>query len=87
MAGRPVPLAPGEIERLMAEDGRHVPHTSSVPARRAFAAGETVRVLGGAFRDFEGVIEVIDELGAHLSIELLGRRLTLPVPLTGVEHA
>jgi transcription antitermination factor NusG len=87
MDGTPVPLATGAIERLMAEDGCHVPHRSSVPACRALAVGDLVRVLGGAFRDFEGVIEVIDELGAHLSVPLLGRRLRLPLPLTWVEHA
>jgi len=87
MAGQPVPLAPGEIERLMAEDGRHVPHTSSVPACRAFAAGDRVRVLGGAFRDFVGELDAIDGRGAHLSVLLLGRRLRLPLPLTWVEHA
>lgn len=84
MSGRPVALAPGEIERLKAEDGRSA---SATPTHKAFVAGQSVRVLGGAFRDYEGTIDAIDGDGAHITVQLLGRPASVPLPLNWLEAA
>jgi transcription antitermination factor NusG len=87
MAGEPVPLARGEIERLRAEDGLAVPHVSSVPVHRAFAAGDQVHVMAGAFRGFAATLDSIDEAGAHITVQLFGRPAEVPLPLTWLEAA
>lgn len=84
MSGRPVPLAPGEIDRLRAEDGQLA---GATPVHRAFVPGQRVRVLAGAFRDYEAEIGAIDEDGAHITVQLLGRPASVPLPLTWLEAA
>lgn len=80
MDGSPVPLAPGEIDRLRAEDGTAVPPVASVPLHRAFTAGQRVRVLAGPFLDFEVDIDAIDDGGADITVQVFGR----PTPLRGL---
>jgi transcription antitermination factor NusG len=87
IAGRPVPLADGEIARLMAEDGSAVPHVESVPTRRSIAVGQIVHILGGPFRGFVGDIEHISESGARMSVALFGRQTDLVLPLEWLEAA
>jgi transcription antitermination factor NusG len=87
MAGVPVPLAPGEIERLMADDGRPVPHDQSVPVHRAFVAGDQVRVMAGGWRDWVVRLDAIDEQGAHVALAILGRRAKAVLPLEWLEAA
>jgi transcription antitermination factor NusG len=87
MAGRPVALAPGEMARLRAEDGAIVPHAGSVPVHRAFALGQSVRVLAGPFRDHIAALDAIDERGAHITVQLFGRPAQVPLPLTWLEAA
>ena len=87
MGGCPVPLAPGEVERLMAEDGRTVIPAASVPLHRAFAAGQTVRVRAGAWRDWTVRLDAIDDDGAHFEVPLLGRRVRASAPLQWLEAA
>lgn len=86
MDGRPVPLAPGEMERLQAEDGTAV--VSGVPPlHRAFTAGQVVRVIGGAFADNTIRIEAIDEDGAHATIDIFGRPTTVRLQLNWLKAA
>jgi transcription antitermination factor NusG len=86
MQDRPVPLAPGEIERLRAEDGAAV--ASGVPSlHRAFAAGQAVRIVRGAFRDFTARIEVIDDSGARIEVQIFGRPTAVTLPLTWLKAA
>lgn len=86
MDGRPAPLAPGEMERLQAEDGAAV--VSSVPPlHRAFTAGQVVRVIGGAFIDNTIRIEAIDEDGASTTVQIFGRPTAVKLPLTWLEAA
>lgn len=86
MGGRPVPLAPGEMERLRAEDGAAV--VSGVPPLyRAFTAGQVVRVIGGAFADNTIRIEAIDEDGAHATIDIFGRPTTVRLQLNWLKAA
>lgn len=87
MAGEPVPLAPGEIERLRAEDGTTVSHEDSVPLHRAFAAGQSARLTAGAFRGFTAVLDAIDEDGAHMTVRIFGRPTPIVQPLTWLEAA
>lgn len=87
MSGRPIRLADGEIERLMADDGRPVPHRHSVPVHRAFMAGDQVRVRSGAWRDWVVHIDAIDDKGAHISVPLFGRQVETVLPLTWLEAA
>jgi transcription antitermination factor NusG len=81
LGGQPVPLAPGEMERLQAEDGAAV-ESRAAPLHRAFVAGQAVRVLGGPFQDFEVRIDAIDGAGAHLTVQIFGRPTAVKLPLT-----
>lgn len=83
----PIPLASGEIERLRRESRRSVAHVDSVPLHRAFEAGQSVRVVAGAFRDFYATLDAIDEAGAHITVQLFGRPTPVPLPLTWLEAA
>lgn len=86
MDGRPVPLAPGELERLQAEDGAAV--VSGVPPlHRAYVVGQEVRVAQGAFRDFTVRIDAIDDAGAHTTVQIFGRPTVVKLPLTWLEAA
>jgi transcription antitermination factor NusG len=87
MDGRPVPLAPGEIDRLRADDGALVPHAGSVPVHRAFTPGQSVRVLAGPFREFVAELDAIDRAGARITVQLFGRPTPVPLPLTWLEAA
>lgn len=87
MDGRPVPLAVGEIARLMTEDGEPVPHVTSVPVHRAFTAGQMVHVLAGAFCGFVARVDAIDARGAHTTVEIFGRPAEVVLPLTWLEVA
>lgn len=86
MGGTPLPLAPGEIERLMHESGKPVPHVASVPVHRALQSGQRVRVVAGPFRDFTAQV-AIDDSGARITVQLFGRPTEIPVPLTWLEAA
>jgi transcription antitermination factor NusG len=87
MNGEPVPLAPGEIDRIMAEDGTPVLPAASVPLHRAFQAGDQVRVRSGGWRDWVVRIDAIDESGAHITVPLFGRQAAQVLPLTWLEAA
>jgi transcription antitermination factor NusG len=82
MGGRPVPLAPGEIDRIKSEDGRLAAVTA---LHRAFVPGQQARVIAGAWRDYEAAIEAIDENGARITVQLLGRPAEVTLPLTWLE--
>jgi transcription antitermination factor NusG len=86
MNGQPVPLAPGEIERLQAEDGTAV-IGGAPPLHRAFLIGQEVRVINGAFRGFEVRIEALDEQGAHTTVQIFGRPSAVTLPLTWLKAA
>jgi transcriptional antiterminator NusG len=79
---RPVPLSPGEVERIFkhAEDQEPV-------VKIDMAVGDKIMVLSGPFKDFEGeVIEVSPErskLKALLSI--FGRDTPVELEFTQVE--
>lgn len=85
MDGEPVALAPGEIERLRAEDGTVVVPVTSL--HRAFVPGMRVRVRHGPFERFEAVLDAVDEGGAHLTLQIFGRPTPVTQPLAWLEAA
>ena len=86
MDGVPVPLAPGEIERLRAEDGRPAFGAASM-ARSGFVAGMSVRVRVGAFKDFVAVLDAVGASGGQLTVQIFGRPTPLRLPLNQLEAA
>lgn len=88
MNGQPVPLAPGEVDRLRSEDGTAVPPVMSVPLHRAFVVGQRVRVLAGPFRDFVADLDAVDEGGASITVQIFGRPTPVrELPLAWLEAA
>jgi transcription antitermination factor NusG len=85
MNGEPVRLAPGELERLQAEDGQLVVPVTSL--HKAFVPGMQVRVRLGPFASFEAALDAIDERGAHLTLQMLGRPTPVVQPLAWLEAA
>ena len=87
MAGNPVRLADVEIDRLMLEDGTPVPPASADPLHRAFQAGQQVRVRRGGFRDRVTRLNLVDDRGGHITVDLLGRQVQIALPLQWIEAA
>lgn len=85
MDGEPVPLAQGEFQRLLAEDGTTVVPAASL--HRAYVPGMQVRVRHGPFESFEATLDMIDEAGARITVQLFGRPTPAPLPLTWLEAA
>lgn len=85
IGGRPVALAPGEVERMRADDGKIVPHVSSVPTHRAIVPGQTVRIAAGPFRDWVVKVERISRRGAHATLNFLCAQHELELPLEWLE--
>lgn len=87
VGGRPVALAPGEVERMRAEDGTYVPHVTSVPTRAAIAPGQEVRITDGPFRGWVVKVKHISQRGAHAALRFLCAEHELALPLEWLEAA
>ena len=83
MDGRPVPLAPGEFERLRAEEA--VPPTVSL--HKGLMVGQQVRVRHGPFSGFTARLDAIDEQGAAMTVHMFGRPTPVRQPLGWLEAA
>ena len=75
-AGKPVPLAQGDVDRLL--------HTGAVTAERArstveFTLGESVKVTSGPLSDFDG--EIVDVNGDQQKLKVLVNIFERQVPV------
>jgi len=82
--GRPAPVPPGIVEDISArEDGKGLIRMDLV---RPFKPGEKVQITSGAMSDRTGVFQcAVDEDRVALLLELLGRQVSVRVPLAAVE--
>ncbi len=80
--GKPVPLSPEEVEELE----RSIVE-SKVRPRIAFSPGDTVRVLEGAFADFNGKVESVDPERSKVKIliNIFGRETPVELEVDQVE--
>lgn len=82
-AGRPTPMDPNEVDRILArgktEEGEEGHVKTSIP----FKPGDQVRVKDGNFQGFEGDVDAIDEAHGRVTvmINIFGR----PTPVE-LEH-
>ena len=82
---RPVPLPPAEVEALLMQaSGKE----EKARPKINFEVGETVRIKDGAFENFEGAIEGIDEERGKLKIlvSIFGRSTPVELEFWQVER-
>ena len=82
---RPIPLSPSEVEDLM----RQVTETEDkVTPKINYDIGENVKIKDGAFENFEGVIEEIDQERGKLKllVSIFGRSTPVEVEYWQVER-
>lgn len=82
---KPAPLAPDEIEAILAQttEGEEAPKP-----KVDFEAGETVTIKNGAFENFEGVVESVDPDRGRLklAVTIFGRSTPVEVEYWQVER-
>ncbi len=80
--GKPVPLAPEEVEEIK----RSIEQSKERP-RVSYAPGDTVRVIAGAFTDFNGKVESIDyeRNRVKVLINIFGRETPVELELDQIE--
>lgn len=80
--GKPVPLTPEEVEEIQ----RSIIESKERP-RIAFAPGDTVRVVEGAFADFSGKVEQVDPERSKVKIliNIFGRETPVELEVDQVE--
>jgi len=80
--GKPVPLAPEEVEEIKRsiEESKERPRVSYMP-------GDSVRVIAGAFADFNGKVESIDyeRNRVKVLINIFGRETPVELELDQIE--
>jgi len=80
--GKPVPLAPEEVEEIKRsiEESKERPRVSYLP-------GDSVRVIAGAFADFNGKVESIDyeRNRVKVLINIFGRETPVELELDQIE--
>lgn len=72
-AGKPLPMEAHEVERMLGKSSEQA--TVAPKVRIAFATGDVVKIREGAFENFEGTVEGIDEHSGKVSvlIDIFGR--------------
>lgn len=83
--GRPSIIPEAVIERLRDMSGKALPSRVSVNTRRAFAAGDWVRITG-RLSDYEAQVEAIEGRTARVRLPILGQE-TVTVNLDALEAA
>lgn len=76
-AGKPVPMQEHEIQKLLGGpiEGEGEPQEEKVQIKFAIAVGDVVKVKEGAFENFEGKVDALDESTGRVKvmIEIFGR--------------
>lgn len=85
---RPVPLSPDEVQRLLASVGVAAqPKVEDAPRVKVnFKAGDMVRVTGGPFADFSGVISEVNMAQAKVKVlvSIFGRETPVELDFSQV---
>ena len=83
---RPTPIADGEIEEILyrMQEGAEKPRPKVL-----FAPGEVVRVIGGPFADFDGVVDSVNYEKNRLVVSVLifGRSTPVELEFSQVQKA
>jgi len=74
-AGKPSPLLPHEIERILKASRPEEADSESVKTAIPFKQGDRVRIKEGTFENFEGDVDAIDEANGRVTvmISIFGR--------------
>lgn len=85
-AGRPIPMRPEEIQRMLGD----ATALEQEPARVKIdlSQGDIVKINEGGFESFEGTIETIDEASGKISVlvEIFGRSTPVELEYSQVER-
>ena len=89
-AGKPVPMQEHEVKKLLGgpeEEGE--PQEEKVQIKFAIAVGDVVKVKEGAFENFEGTVDSLDESTGRVKvmIEIFGRSTEVELEHWQVEKA
>lgn len=85
-AGKPHPMDPGEVERMLGLEQQKEEEPTKVKIE--FRVGDVVKITTGPFETFEGEIESIDEATGKISvlIEIFGRPTPVELEYHEVER-
>ncbi len=75
---KPIPLDEKEVNRLLGINDR-----DDVKTQFDFIPGDVVKIIAGAFQDFEGVIDKIDQSSGRLSVNVSVFGRITPVEVNG----
>lgn len=85
-AGKPHPMEPGEVERMLGLEQQKEEEPTKVKIE--FRVGDVVKITTGPFETFEGEIDSIDEATGKISvlIEIFGRPTPVELEYHEVER-
>jgi transcriptional antiterminator NusG len=80
-AGKPTPMSPREVERILASSREEEKGEETTKVRIAFNVGDRVKIKDGTFQNFDGTVDHVDEANGRVTvtINIFGR--STPVEL------
>lgn len=84
-SGQPTPMSKKDVETMIAQSHKAA---SEHVLMFQFKEGDMVRVLEGPFKDFEGVIDSVDQerKRLHITMSVFGRKTPVDLDFGQVEH-
>lgn len=80
-AGRPTPMDPHEVERIMQMSASQEDAGGQIKTAIPYKSGDRVRVKDGHFQNFEGEVDVIDEANGRITVMINIFNRSTPVEL------
>jgi transcriptional antiterminator NusG len=83
--GKPQPLRPAEVERILGASGTEVQETGEVEI--PYMSGDSVRIKDGPFKDFDGVVEEVNPEKGKIKVlvSVFGRSTPVELDFMQVE--
>jgi transcriptional antiterminator NusG len=87
-AGKPIPMQEHEIKRMLGQEIAQKEEKVAPKVKVSFTPGERIKVKEGAFENFEGTIDAIDEQNSRLTvlIEVFGRSTPVELGVWEIER-